>query len=408
MAREFPISEYVNAVRIAKEQRVKNPSIGKTIASGLASGGLGYVQNALTAEAEKRKSLSNFIDKYIDDKYFYQDVNGEKQPLNADSTFQVVSLLKSGKPLPENIKLDYKVNAYKQSGTELDGLRRERETRLQRQNDIGYIKTYGGMVSEQGLKDMGLDLTQYIDAGGGKWKNSINPENGQMVRVAQVIPYEDFKRKVSQKTLDKSERDWFDNITTETTQWRQILNTAKSIGISPDNMKNLKVSQWDVINSPVGKFSIPARFSIVAQYNQDPRYTALQRELETVFASFRKRITGAQAAAAEIEYLREILPALSDNPEVFLSSVDGIVKNTEELAKEKLDLYDTYGRDTTSLRPYIDKLFGQSQQQTPQAQQTMQQNTQQQYNFNTVEEANAANLPKGTIIYIQGRKAVVE
>lgn len=224
-----------------------------------------------------------------------------------------------------------------------------KEERLTKQNNLNNLRMYGGTVDDENLKDLGLDMESYAKAGG-----AVATIGKDGKRVWQVMPYEQFKANVAQGKWNASEVKDFQTAVVENNQWKQILKTADELGIGEGDLPYLGQIEFDVVNSPYGTFSLPARFNTFAQYAKDPKYTALKRQIETAFQAFRKRVTGAQAGEKELVYLRQIMPDLKDRPEIFFTVIKQLMQDNESELNAKLEAYKAFGRDTTDLETYME------------------------------------------------------
>jgi len=223
-----------------------------------------------------------------------------------------------------------------------------KEDRLLRGQDLQTLRTYGGSLDDEKLKSYGIDVESYAKAGGAT--PIIGPDGK---RKWQIMPYEQFKAKVSEGKWGKAEIDNFQDRVTENTRWKQVLENASRVGIDESNIEDLGKIEFDVVNTPMGPFSIPAKFNLAGQYLKDPAYTSLKRSIELAFSAFRKRVTGAQAGEKELQLLREIVPSLQDRPGVFFDTIRTLIDGSTNEMKSSLELYKAFGRDTTQLEKYL-------------------------------------------------------
>jgi hypothetical protein len=282
-----------------------------------------------------------------------------------------------------------------------EAYRVNREARLQRQNDIANLKTFGGTVSDDDVQAMGVDLESYVKAGGGQAYL-----DAQGKRQYRIIPFETFQRNVAAGKWTDTEIEKFRTPIVENQRWSDVLTSLGDLGIGEQNLSSLGRLEFEPTKTPFGPVSLPARFNLAAQYLTDPRYTAIKRKVEMAFQAMRTRITGAQASDKEIQRLRDIMPMLKDRPEVFFTTVRAIMDQNQKEMLEQKNMYEAFGRDTTHLDQYLATLT----QPNPMIAAPMTPATSQgnEPSFASEAEAEAANLPKGTIILIGGRRARVK
>lgn len=225
-----------------------------------------------------------------------------------------------------------------------------KEDRLGKVMELNNIKTYGSTLGEEDLKRLGLDASQYAEAGGATPRIG---EDGK--RVWDFMPEVQFRQKVAQGKFDTSEIEKFQLLSTENTRWKDVVDSLESIGINEKNAgpKDLGSISWESIETPMGPLSIPARFNLAGQYMKDPKYTAIKRKIEMAFQAMRTRVTGAQASDKELQYLRKIMPVLKDNPAVFYSTIIEMQNANVEEMKTRADVYSKFGRDTTEIQKYL-------------------------------------------------------
>lgn len=231
----------------------------------------------------------------------------------------------------------------------------EQQQRITRQDKIANLKDFGGSVTDEKIKDLGIDFEMYSLSGGAE---PINTKTG---RVWKVLPRKDYDRKVSEKKFTTEEEKFFTNISDENTRWTGVIRELGNLGITKDTANQFdslgKIGKigLEAFNSPFGVISLPARFDLVGQYAKDPKYTAVKRAIEQAFQAFRKRTTGAQASDREIKILREIMPALQDRPSVFFSTIELMLQENNNVATERLKLYRAFGRDISQLEELFAK-----------------------------------------------------
>lgn len=281
------------------------------------------------------------------------------------------------------------------SGSKIpDTLKRQKENRLEREQqmrdfryDIDTMYKRGGQIDDTRIdtinKNLNMDINPELEAGRGE--PSIGPGGKRQWRV---LSEPEWTNKLQKQKFDSTEVGHLEDLVEENRRWADVKTELSGLGIDPSTIGNMK---FEDVMTPVGPMSLPARFELVGQYSQDPKYTTVKRKIEQAFQVYRKRVTGAQASNQELGTLRKIVPALKDNPAVLLASIDSLIGDTENAFNSKVDLYEKFGRDTSKLKD----MFKGSQGQNVTS-------------FKTAQEAEAANLPKGTIIMINGRKARID
>lgn len=230
----------------------------------------------------------------------------------------------------------------------------KREQRLERQNQINQLKSFGGVLTDNQMKDfsqsLGFDLS--AEQSTGRVEAFIDPVDNQ--KKFKVLDQTEYNAKVSQGKLAPSEIDYVKSATEELSNWKSVLNSMYEQGMSPEDLTKAFGSLETIdVQSPLGVFSIPARFTLAQQFAENPKYITIARDLEKAFASFRKRITGAQASDKEIQYLRKIMPALTDNPAQFFASMEDNIGDVSRTLNDTLDVYKRAGRNVDEYETLI-------------------------------------------------------
>jgi hypothetical protein len=241
-----------------------------------------------------------------------------------------------------------------------DLLTTPREQRLQKgqqltdfKNDLDFLYKRGGTIDQPRIneisKNVGADITPELEAGRGE--PSIDRNTGQ--KKWRVLSDPEWNAKVTQGIFSQDERQTLETIKDEYRGWSRVKGIADKLGINENNIGNMK---FEDVMTPIGPLSIPAKFELIGQYSQDPKYTALKREIETTFQAFRKRVTGAQAGEKELVYLRNIMPSLKDNPKVFFATINNLMDGSKQAFNDKIDMYQRFGRDTSKFKDYFDEI----------------------------------------------------
>lgn len=211
------------------------------------------------------------------------------------------------------------------------------------------LMSTGGGADEETLdlieQELGQDLRPQLEAGRGV--PSLDEKGNRRWRV---LSDQEWQRKVSQGKFAPTEIEHLQNTRAEHRAWTNVLNRLESIGINPETAGKV---EFDTVNSPIGPLSIPARFNIVAQFKQDPRYTSVKRDIELAFQAFRKRVTGAQASDRELRMLRPLLASLTDRPQVFFETIRTALENTEIAFEDRVDIYARAGRDVSQFENFF-------------------------------------------------------
>lgn len=240
-------------------------------------------------------------------------------------------------------------------------MRKERQARLDQQayqNQFNSKMQFGGVVDPIFIKDYkdkgGVDLLPQLQAGRGEVIE--NPDGTQSWRI---LSNPEWEAKVKEGVLGDKERDFFTDLKDEYDSWSAVENGLQKLGVNwgdvldPNSPVTFESTQNPLFQE-LGFFSIPARVNLAAQYAKDPKYMSIKREIELGFAKFRKRVTGAQAAAQELTYLRDIIPSLQDKPEVFRETIKALHDSAKRSFENRLDLMTRTGRNVKGLDGYLD------------------------------------------------------
>jgi len=226
----------------------------------------------------------------------------------------------------------------------------EEQKLRQSRYEFDRIRDFGGEIDDEGIKTLnktiGADITPQLEAGRGI--PSINRETGK--RTWRVLSDKEWAEKLP-KRLEATEIEHLQKLQTERRAWEEVKSGLEELGITANTAGKI---EFDVVNSPIGPISIPARFNLAGQYLQDPKYTALKKKIERSFQAFRNRVTGAQASDKELERLRPLIASLKDRPEVFFATIDDLSREAGVVAKDRLDVYKRAGRDISGFEGYFD------------------------------------------------------
>lgn len=257
---------------------------------------------------------------------------------------------------------------------------RIRQEQLRRQERFRYTQmlSQGGGVGEDQLLDfqnfMNFDLRPQLEAGRGE--PYIDPSTGR--RRWRVLSDNEWSNKVTQGKFSPTEIEHLQTMKAEHRAWQNVLQRLQQIDISPATIGKMS---FQTVQSPIGPLSLPARFNLIGQYNKDPRYTAVKRDIELAFQHFRKRVTGAQASDRELRMLRPLLADLRDRPEVFFATINNALQNVEIAFNDRMDIYQRAGRNISKFQNFFQQpnqqMFQQQSQpvmQQPNMQQPRQQN----------------------------------
>ena len=106
---------------------------------------------------------------------------------------------------------------------------------------------------------------------------------------------------------------------------------------------------------------------------------------------YRKQITGAQASDKELRTIRPLIANLSQNPEAFLGVSEDMLRETNNILSNRIQVMKDAGRDPKVIANFEKTFLG----DVPKS-------------YSSVAEVEAANLPVGTEVIINGRRAVIE
>ena len=263
--------------------------------------------------------------------------------------------ISEGSFMKEKTKTDSGLGLYQQRRFELDVTREDRLAKesdiRQRRFEVENLLAAGGEIGDKEVEEAEKSLLQNLkpQLEAGRGIATIDKDNGE--RKWRVLSQQEWNNKISMGKFDSSEIEHLQNIRQEHRAWTNVKDRLASLGINPASAGKI---EYDIVNSPIGPFSIPARFNLLAQYSQDPKYTAVKKDIELAFQAFRKRVTGAQASDRELKMLRPLIASLKDRPEVFFEIVNNAIENDEIAFNDRLDLYKKAGRDISQ----FEGLFG--------------------------------------------------
>lgn len=247
---------------------------------------------------------------------------------------------------------------------EIDRMAEERKQREQElrdfRKDFETTISFGGGVGDEQIKrfseGLGADIKSQIEGGRGE---AYYDDTG--TRKWRILSQEEWAKKVNLGAFTPAEVDDINKISKENRDWNRVVDRLSEQGLTEESLSGaFEPKGTEMITTPVGVFSIPARFELAKQFADDPRYLAVARDLEAAFQSFRTRITGAQASDREIQRLREILPKLTDNPRQFFQSIRNLVANSEQDFNDRLDVYRRAGRNTEQFESLLQNRGGMS------------------------------------------------
>jgi len=149
-----------------------------------------------------------------------------------------------------------------------------------------------------------------------------------------------------------------------------------------------------------GGGSVSEKMMSVARANPNkyPNVAALSQfigKLETVIAPDRHSLYGANLTANELPRYERTIPKLTDDPEIFLKFLENNRKSALDSLNNSKDFYARRGVDLK-----LDDIYDRSQPFIDTKNVAAK--------FNTIEEAEAANLPVGTKIIVDGKSATVK
>jgi len=386
----MPINSLQDLLTIRELKNQANPTYSaiKALADGVALG----IQKQ-QEEARKAKE---------EEETFNRDFERAKK-INSTNSGRIGDL--TGSASIKDGKLSYE---FKQKDIYADlkekRLAKEQELRDFR-NDFNSRMELGLPISDNEIprinQNLGTDFKKLLESGRGVPYYDEN--TGE--RKWRVKSQKEFEQDITNQKWDSSEIEHLNKINDEYISWKNVEQRLSTIGISKDKVAELGQIQFKTVNSPMGPISLPAKFNLYGQYAQDPKYTAIKADIESAFQSFRIRVTGAQASDKELKNLRPVIASLKDNPAVFFARLENQMANLEDAYNGRLSMYQNAGRKVDN---FIGKLGNKNIGLSDNNESSSELKTKNTTNFNSIEEAESANLPKGTIIYINGRKAVVE
>lgn len=253
--------------------------------------------------------------------------------------------------VPEKAALYKTENTTRQ--TSLDEERMRRDARWK----FNQLMTQGGGVNDEDLDEIGegtlQDLRPQLEAGRGE---PYIDKNGE--RQWRVLSEKEWAKKLEQNKFSPTEIEHIQTIAAEKRAWKNVLDRLDSLGINPETMSNKGAIEFTQVDTPIGVMSLPARFNLAGQFSKDPKYTAVKRDIELAFQAFRKRVTGAQASDKELARLRPIIASMADRPDVFWATVQNSIDNADIALKDRLNIYEMAGRDTSRFQSLLDDNMG--------------------------------------------------
>jgi len=220
-------------------------------------------------------------------------------------------------------------------------------------NDFQSLITVGGTINDKGLKriskNLGFNIDDQLEAGRGVPR--IDKAGN---RVWRVLSNQEWQNKVTQGKFSPTEIEHFQTIAQEHRAWTNVVDRMAELGMTKEELSAASGNiVFNTIQSPIGPLSLPARFNLAGQFAKDPRFTAIKRDIELAFQSFRKRVTGAQASDRELKLLRPLLATLKDRPGVFFATIDNALANIEDSFNDRLDIYQRAGRDVSKFQNFF-------------------------------------------------------
>src|SRR3990167_3443335 len=316
---------------IAQKQK-QSPALGSRLGAGLSTAPhiFGQMGGLKTPEMEKNDINTLMMREYVKNMY---------KP--TEQTINVID------PATGQIKTTTAPAGKVVTGREtLEGRLEEEQGLRQKRFQFDRLDNFGGEINQEGIDDtnktLGFDITPELEAGRGI--PTIDRDGNRRYRV---LSQEEWKRKVAEGKWDNTEIEHMQKIKDETTKWDDVVNGLSELGITADTAGKI---EFDVVNSPIGPLSIPARFNLAGQYMQDPKYTALKKKIERAFQAFRSRVTGAQAATSELKLLRPLIASLKDRPEVFFQTIKDLQFEENRAGETRLDIYRRAGRDISQFQ----------------------------------------------------------
>ena len=175
-----------------------------------------------------------------------------------------------------------------------------------------------------------------------------------------------------------------------------------------DTFKN---SGFGGVGSAIGEAT--AKIPLVGKYaaGKNKEY---QNQKRLAAETWLRAATGAAAPKHEVDTYTGFLPSESDPPEVADKKIQNFFNKIAAKAEARTKIFDVEGKaleqrgmvDLANTKYTQANLIRQMIQDARKGIPTI--SPTENYKFNSIEEAEAAKLPKGTVIYVNGRRAVVE
>ena len=230
----------------------------------------------------------------------------------------------------------------------------ERRLKQARRDSIGQ---YGTIVKESNKEafqqETGIDVESAVEGFG--IARRVNSETGE--RSIRIPSQKERDNIIANKVFKPGEIDHMTNILDTRDTLTEVVEGLEELGIS-DFSDAFDVEFDEGLKSPLGPFSIPARFNLVGQFTKEPKYTALKQKLERAFQQYRKIITGAQASDKELKTLRPLIASFTDRPENFFENINSLIDENDRLFQTRLSTAGAAGRDTARFQELIDQRVG--------------------------------------------------
>ena len=158
------------------------------------------------------------------------------------------------------------------------------------------------------------------------------------------------------------------NASAGTPKEKQLGEAAVGEIAALNNTINLAQKTADLVKSgaPVGPGNtmiqetrgFANKIPVIGQAVSDPdkRYTAIDNNLGTMFAEFKKALSGATVSDAEAEALGKLMPKVSDTPQMFITKMNNFRDNAIGRLESRLAIEGAAGRDVSKVQATIDAL----------------------------------------------------
>lgn len=341
---------------------------------------------------EKNKSSSG--DKYINTLKTKAIQGGRRiiseagTPLNKQELEEQVRLEAVEKENIANKKIEM---ALKKSDLEEKRLQKQLGTqdRLQVQQNMNFLNDVGktfnpeDSIDVESMRQLGLDYNKMMEGGLAK-----RNEDGSVF----IEPKKERDRLLEEKTVPQTVATSIDEFKDSKDILRDVMATYKDLNLDLNTKDRGLVKQ---LFSEAGILSVSQRSNLLRQF-RDPKVASLYSKLERAFQKYRVKTTGAQASDKELRTLRPLIARLVDEPEVFKQTIADLEKELDQAVSNRLATQRAMQRDSNIINSLERNYFGENYQPVTEN------------NFATEEAAIQANLPPGTPIIINGRRAVIE